>query len=419
MTSRRVLQHVGDELNTLRSTQLGSFAARGSLIAAGALALAFAACSAGDEADGMPTYGNVPAFGSNGAQSNNATQNPALNGATSNGSSTQSPSTSNGSNGNTSTSTPSAQQNGSQNNGTQPNGNQTGSAQEGNPNGAPISNGNTDGAASNGAMAPGAGGAMAPGAGGASNGAMAPGVGGSSNGNQTPPPANNGNQTPPPAAPDITCPSGAIFCSGFEGTGFPAGTTFEPSYLAASALGSEVELDSTVAHSGKQSLKMPVGHNYYRMLSVATPASYWVRLFARSTVGLGAPNSTHATFFMSSIVAPGGDYNADRAVEIAEQFGQVLLNVKDALYGTGGTSPNGKPGTRLPDNAWSCMEAQFDGATGDIHIYVEGDEIINASGWQAPAQYKSFRFGYLRYDSPARDVWMDDVIVAPSRVGCQ
>lgn len=372
----------------------------------------------------MPTYGNVPMFGNNGAQNgtqngNGVVQNPATNGSTSNGSNTAT--NANGSN-NGSQATPPAQQNGSQNTGSQPSGSQTGSAQEGNPNGAPITNGNNNnGAANNGAMAPGAGGAsngaMAPGAGGASNGGnqMPP-----NNGNQTPPPVDNGNQNPQPVAPDITCPPGAIFCSGFEGAGLPAGTTFEPSYLAAGALGTQVELDSTVAHSGKQSLKMPVGqnYNYYRMLSVATPASYWVRLFARSTVGLGAPNSTHATFFMSSIVAPGGDYNADRAVEIAEQFGQVLLNVKDSLYGTGGTNPNGKPGTRLPDNAWSCMEAQFDGASGDIHVYVEGNEIINASGWQAPAQYKSFRFGYLRYDSPARDVWMDDVIVAPSRVGC-
>jgi hypothetical protein len=223
----------------------------------------------------------------------------------------------------------------------------------------------------------------------------------------------------PPAAPDIPCPAGAIFCSGFEGATLPAGATFEPAYLAANALGTEIVLDTAQAHSGRQSLKMPVGSNYYRMLAVATPASYWVRLYARSTLGLGAEGSTHATFFMGSIVAPGGDYNSDRGVEIAEQFGQVLLNVKDSLYGTSGTNPNGQPGTRLPDNAWSCMEAQFDGASGDIHIFVEGDEIIDASGWQAPTTYRSFRFGYLRFGSPARDVWMDDVVVSTNRINCQ
>jgi hypothetical protein len=121
---------------------------------------------------------------------------------------------------------------------------------------------------------------------------------------------------------------------------------------------------------------------------------------------------------MGSIVPPGGDYNADRAVEVAEQFGQVLLNVKDSLFGTSGTNPNGQPGTRLPDNAWTCMEAEFNG-NGDVHIFVEGDEIIDATGWQSATDFKSFRFGYLRFDSPARDVWMDDVIVSPTQVGCQ
>jgi hypothetical protein len=227
--------------------------------------------------------------------------------------------------------------------------------------------------------------------------------------------------TPPvttPTEPDTTCPAGAIFCSGFEGAGLPAGTTFEPDYLRGNALGTEVTLDTTIFHSGRQALKMPVGQNYYRMLAVSLPSnSFWVRLYTRSNVGHGAPNSTHASLFMASTLEPGA-YNGDAAVEIAEQFGQVLLNVKDSLFGTSGTNPNGMPGTRLPDNTWTCMEAEFDGASGDVHVFVEGDEIIDASGWQPPTDFKTFRFGYLRFDSPARDVWMDDVVVAPSRVGC-
>jgi hypothetical protein len=154
------------------------------------------------------------------------------------------------------------------------------------------------------------------------------------------------------------------------------------------------------------------------MLSVAVPTSFWVRLYTRSNVGLGAVGSTHASLFMGSIVEPGGNYNADAAVEIAEQFGQVLLNVKDSLFGTSGTNPNNMPGTRLPNDTWTCMEAQFDGPSGDIRVFVEGDQIIDAEGWQPPTDYRSFRFGYLRYDSPARDVWMDDVVVATSRIGC-
>jgi len=229
--------------------------------------------------------------------------------------------------------------------------------------------------------------------------------------------------TPPPVAPagpDIPCPADATFCSGFEGAGLPADSTFQPTYLAGEALGGQVELDATVFHAGSQSLKMPVGANYYRMLAVPIPGnSFWVRLYTRSNVGFGAEGSTHAALFLASVLAPDGDYNGDSAVEIAEQFGQVLLNVKDSLFGTGGTNPNGMPGTRLANDAWTCMEAQFDGATGDVRVFVEDEQIIDATGWQPPTNFQSFRFGYLRYSSPDRDVWMDDVVVAASRVGCQ
>ncbi len=244
---------------------------------------------------------------------------------------------------------------------------------------------------------------------------------------QQPPPATPPAQQPPPvtppaapAGPDIPCPADATFCSGFEGAGLPAGAVFQPTYLAGEALGGQVELDTAVVRSGAQSLHMPAGANYYRMLAVPVPGnSFWVRLYTQSDVGFGAEGSTHAALFMASTFAPDGDYNGDTAVEIAEQFNQILLNVRDSLFGTSGTNPNGNPGTTLPDNTWTCMEAQFDGPTGDVRVFVEGEQIIDATGWQPPSNFNSFRFGYLRFSSPERDVWMDDVVVAASRVGCQ
>ena len=240
--------------------------------------------------------------------------------------------------------------------------------------------------------------------------------------NQQPDPTTPPVVTPPPAptGPDIPCPADATFCSGFEGAGLPAGSVFQPTYLANEALTTQVELDSTVFHAGGQSLHLPAGANYYRMLAVPVPGrSFWVRLYTRSNVGFGADGSTHASLYLASTFTPDGDYNSDVAVEIAEQFDQILLNVKDVLFGTSGTNPNGQAGTTLPDNTWSCMETQFDGATGNVHVFVDGNEIIDATGWQPPSNFQSFRFGYLRFDSPTRDVWMDDVVVASSRIGCQ
>lgn len=370
----------------------------GSALCACFAAVVLGGCSApldgeDEDSDGPPEFsGQVPGVGAPGAPAGNTTPAPADMGST------------------PSAGTPSA-------------GNEQNSAS-----GAPIAPSNPANTGSNSGTNPGTSNSGAGGAGMVGGDSSNAGAGGSAMGSAgttgmptTPPPVTTPPVTPPPATgSDTTCPANASFCSGFEGAGFPAGSQFEPSYLAADALGAQVQLDATVAHGGRQSLHMPVGANYYRMLSVAVPGNdFWIRLYTRSDVGFGAQGSTHATLFMGSIVAPGGDYNADRAVEIAEQFGQVLLNVKDSLFGTSGTNPNGQPGTRLPDDTWTCMEAHFDGNTGDIGVFVDGSEIIDAAGWQAPMTFRSFRFGYLRFDSPARDVWMDDVVVAPARVGCQ
>jgi hypothetical protein len=379
-----------------RSLQLGSLTAL-------ALGLSLIACGAGEEADGAPAFGNVSPFAGTGASGNTNTSNGAANTATNTGTNSQT-----GTNNNSGT-TPVPNPSNS-------NLNPPTNVAEGNPTNPPI-NSNTN-TSMTGAMAPGGGGASGMGNGGAGN-AGSGSAGSGTAGTSGMPPVTTPPPPPPPAAPDITCPSGAIFCSGFEGTGFPAGTTFEPSYLASAALGTEMTLDTTVFHSGRQSLKMPVGHNYYRMLTVVTPASYWVRLYTRSNVGFGAQGSTHASLYMGSTLPPG-EYNGDKAVELAEQFTQIQLNKNDDRYGTSGRNPGaGSTGTTLPNDTWVCMETQFDGASGDVHVFVEGNEIIDASGWQPSTDYKTFRFGYLRFDSPARDVWVDDVIVSPTQVGCQ
>jgi hypothetical protein len=388
--------------NRSQRSRAGRRACAFSVLALGASA-GLLACGAGDEpADGPPSFnasGLQPGV-SNG--NNGAAQNPAM--------------ASNGSSG--TSNTPSQNQTGSTppSNGSNPPAN---TPPEGNSNGAPLDDGTN----------PSSGGAMAPGAGGA--GSLPSGQGGSppvtTPPDTTPPDTTPPDTTPPdtmppaPATPDIACPNGAIFCSGFEGTTLPAGTTFEPGYLAATALGAQVTLDTTVFHGGRQSLKMPVGNqfNYYRMLVVPVPSnSFWVRVYTRSNVGFGAIGTTHASLFMGSTL-PAGEYNGDTGVEVAEQAGQIQLNKNDDRYGATGHNPNASDtGPRLADNAWVCLETQFDGATGDVHVFVDGTEIINASDWQPPTAYKTFRFGYLRFTSPARDVWVDDVVVAPNRINC-
>ena len=399
-------------MNTSRATRFGSL-----LMGAGALALA--ACSAGDEADGMPSYGNVPAFGNNGngAQNNNTTQNPAANGSTNNGS-TQSPAASNGSNNNGSNntgsqSTPPAQQN----NGSQPSGNQTGSAQEGNPNTAPISNGNNNnGSANNGSAGSsgnntgntaGSSGAMAPGAGGNTGNPMPP----VDNGNQNPPPANNGNQNPPsPTAPDITCPSGAFFCSGFE-NGFPAGTT---NITGGGQVANGFQLDTTQKHSGAQSFLVPLvnqGFSYRVMGIPVTNQAFWARMFIQTDTLFG--DQGHDALFAISNSDVSVDNNNETRIEFAEQEGTICLNRSTDVI----TFPITRP-TTMTANVFHCVEARFDGNAGDFEVFVDGTQIISALGKaDFKFQYKTLRIGNMTFHEP-RNVWFDDVILSTQRVGC-
>jgi hypothetical protein len=411
MISRRVLQHAGTELNTLRATRLGSLAAhRSLLIGAGALALALGACSAGDEADGMPTYGNVPSFGSTGTQNsgtqnnNGAVQNPAT---SNNGSSTPSPTASNGSSNNGSQATPPAQQNGSQNNGSQPSGQQTGSAQEGNPNTAPISNGNNNnGSANNGSgNTGGSGGMMAPGA--AGNTGMPP----ANNGNQNPPPANPPPANPPPTTPDITCPTGASFCSGFESAALPSGSVFQPT-------GMQPQFDTAVKHSGNQSIVFPAGSGGFSVKEVVTPIpgqTFWARMFVQVSSTFG--DGDHDSLFVGSTATPTQDNNDEHGVEFSEQANQVLLNSDDnPLAGANGPGFPQAPGPMLSANTWHCIEAFFDGGTGDVQMFGDGNLLIDAPAFKR-LTYSTFRFGYIQFNT-ARTIHFDDVVVAPNRINC-
>ncbi|HLV66628.1 MAG TPA: hypothetical protein VKY73_12485 [Polyangiaceae bacterium] len=72
--------------------------------------------------------------------------------------------------------------------------------------------------------------------------------------------------------------------------------------------------------------------------------------------------------------------------------------------------------SKLAADTWHCIEAHYDGGSGTVEIFVDGEELINAPGYKA-LTLQSFRVGYMRYNDD-RDVWFDDVIIGPSRVAC-
>lgn len=218
----------------------------------------------------------------------------------------------------------------------------------------------------------------------------------------------NGAVPPPPTGPDIDCPAGASFCSGFEGTQLPAGTQF---HSVGPGTPNPFTFDSTEVFAGQQALVIPAtnsGGFFYRALAVPIPGQdFWVRLYMHLSTELG--DNSHDSAFGASSGGIQADVNGESLVELSEQFGRILLNTDDALF-------NPMVGRTLAANTWHCMEAHYNGATGDVQIFADNELLIDATAYR-PLTYQSFRIGYMRYNDD-RTIRYDDVIVAPNRVNC-
>ena len=211
------------------------------------------------------------------------------------------------------------------------------------------------------------------------------------------------------------CPAGASFCTGFESAGLPMGATYRPSYQM--GFGTLMKLSTAVKHAGTQALEVTGASGYtWNMLSVPAPAaSFWVRLYLRSSVDIG--QSEHNSYYQA--MTGDGEPNAGDNVEVSEQYCQVVLNLHDdVVVSTAGTAVCGSGVPPLAKDTWHCMETFFDGPNGGVQVYADGAKIIDKSGW-TKLSFKTFSFGYLGFHGPARTVWVDDVAVATTRVGCQ
>jgi hypothetical protein len=219
------------------------------------------------------------------------------------------------------------------------------------------------------------------------------------------------------SAPTDNCPAGASFCADFEGAGIPMGASYQPTYQAA-MWADFVAFDGTQKHAGDQALMVkPTGSSgySYRILSVPAPApSFWVRLYVRSDEDLG--QAEHNAFFGASTGT--GDQNSGEIMEVAEQYCQVVMNLKDdVVLSIGGMAACGTGGKLLAKDTWHCMEAFFDGPNGGVQVFSDGMPIIDKVGWTAKT-FQTFVFGFIGFHGPSRTMWYDDVALGTTRLGC-
>ncbi len=89
-------------------------------------------------------------------------------------------------------------------------------------------------------------------------------------------------------------------------------------------------------------------------------------------------------------------------------------------------------GPLIAANKWACIEVAFlgDQAQNEVHAWADGTEVIAVTSgdqWQnstmPPAwlngKWNEFMIGWQSFSSASNEVWIDDLVLAPSRINCQ
>jgi hypothetical protein len=271
------------------------------------------------------------------------------------------------------------------------------------------------GATGSGGLASGTGGANS--SGGATGSAGATGSGGSTGSAGASGAAGNGG-----------CPSGYTFCSGFESPGLPVGAT----YLYNASPGDwsrDFAIDSSQHHSGNSSLLVRnstaagSSNSALRLLGVPVPTgAFWVRFWVQSDTQMGGTNQHNA-------FAGPSNFDTANTSGIIDAFCEdrgIAFNTMDpdVTWPTGyGQLQSGtiNPYT-IPAMTWTCIELSYDLANRHQQLYIGGTLLIDAANYPPASSYSSttfsaFTFGFDAFHGPPRQIWYDDVVVAPARIG--
>jgi hypothetical protein len=216
-----------------------------------------------------------------------------------------------------------------------------------------------------------------------------------------------------------------------------------------------VTVDGAVAHSGSHSIKMTTAARTTDGIKTAFielagngvfPVAGNV-FYGRMMINLDAAPSTsvHWTMIQGAGVVPGATYHAlyryggQLPVMQGSTFvgSQLMANydTPDSYGGTGPSSDCWKHASKVvvPDGRWSCAEWEFDGPNNTMRFWLDGAAVdsltVMGTGegcghqptgytWTAPT-FDRLDLGWESYQQDtARTIWIDDVVVSKTKVGC-
>ncbi|EPE08417.1 carbohydrate-binding module family 1 protein [Ophiostoma piceae UAMH 11346] len=202
-----------------------------------------------------------------------------------------------------------------------------------------------------------------------------------------------------------------------------------PTYAPDCNQGGKVSLDTSTAHSGKNSIRVDgaggfCGHIFFGTTNVPTGDVY-VRAYIQASKAL---TSSHVSF----ITMPDSAQGSNKHLRIGGQSQILMYNRESDDATLPDLSPQGiAASTALPTGSWQCFEYHL-GPDGTVETWLNGNAIegltskpgtanSNAAQWQRSSvkpKVTGIYFGWESYGGDTNTFWYDDISISSTRVGC-
>ncbi|KAK4195459.1 hypothetical protein QBC40DRAFT_185681 [Triangularia verruculosa] len=202
-----------------------------------------------------------------------------------------------------------------------------------------------------------------------------------------------------------------------------------PTYAPDCSQGGKVTLDTSTAHSGKNSMRVDGGGGYCGHIFFGTSkvpsGDVYVRTWIKASKALTA---AHVTF----ITMPDSAQGNKKHLRIGGQNSILMFNRESDDATLPDLSPQGvATSAALPTGTWQCFEYHL-GPDGTIETWLNGNVVAgltskpgvanpNAAQWQRSSikpKVTAINFGWESYGGDTNTFWYDDIAISSTRVGC-
>jgi hypothetical protein len=196
-------------------------------------------------------------------------------------------------------------------------------------------------------------------------------------------------------------------------------------------------VDATVAHSGKQSVRIDPGSDYcgHAFIQNSAIGTLGAVRFGRFYIRLAQALSDAHVTLVSMHEANDSSSGNSQELRIGGQSGILMWNRSKDDATLPELSPVGiSKSTPIAALTWTCIEFAIDQTTGGIQTWgngvavealladgtptadVDRQWVNNYTGWRP--KLTDLKLGWEAYGGATNTVWIDDVAVSESRIGC-